>query len=194
MEEDVKVLEDYLNAIDTFGTIDYKCINNLYNPIQNILFDYRQKLKALDKSEELIKQLGNELEKLQKENKELLDEKGKDSERYLQLHDNYQQLKRDFEYIEHEHDRLDKRNNELIKENEEWQRAYQKEKDAQFNILTNSIPKSVIQDKIDKLNREFDFYAGREHAEWQDGEFDGEVCDDISLKISVLKELLKGDK
>lgn len=47
MEEDIKILEAYIKAIDTFGTIDYKCINNLYNPVKNIL---------------------NELERLQKEN------------------------------------------------------------------------------------------------------------------------------
>lgn len=63
---------------------------------------------------------------------------------------------------------------------------------AEINKLkTNYIPTSVIQKKLEKLKREFDFYAGREHFEWQDGEFDGEVCDDIALKIGVLKELLE---
>ena len=37
MEEDIKILKSYIKAIDTFGTIDYKCINNLYNPVKNIL-------------------------------------------------------------------------------------------------------------------------------------------------------------
>ena len=56
------------------------------------------------------------------------------------------------------------------------------------------ISKHEIRQKIDKLKREFDFYAGREHAEWQDGEFDGDVCDDIALKIGILKELLGEEK
>lgn len=30
----------------------------------------------------------------------------------------------------------------LEEENKEWQKAYQEEKDAQFNILINSIPKT----------------------------------------------------
>ena len=51
--------------------------------------------------------------------------------------------------------------------------------------------KQKVRDKIEELKREFDFYAGREHSEWEDGEFDGEVCDDIALKIGVLKELLE---
>lgn len=53
------------------------------------------------------------------------------------------------------------------------------------------IPKSKVTEKIEKLAKEFNFYAGREHAEWQDGEFDGEMCDDIALQIKVLKELLE---
>lgn len=56
------------------------------------------------------------------------------------------------------------------------------------------IPKQKVRDKIKELEREFDFYAGREHSEWEDGEFDGDVCDDIALKIEALKELLKEEK
>ena len=67
-------------------------------------------------------------------------------------------------------------------------------KDLLEDIKTDYIPISVIQNKMEKLKREFDFYAGREHFEWQDGEFDGEVCDDIALKIGVLKELLEERK
>lgn len=55
------------------------------------------------------------------------------------------------------------------------------------------IPKAKIEEKIKELEREFDFYAGREHFEWQDGEFDGEVCDDIALKIGVLRKLLESE-
>ena len=54
-----------------------------------------------------------------------------------------------------------------------------------------TISKSIIRNKINKLENEFYFFAGREHAEWQDGEFDGDVCDDLALQIKVLKELLK---
>lgn len=60
----------------------------------------------------------------------------------------------------------------------------------EYRIIEMDIPKQMIRDKIEELEKELDFYAGREHAEWQDGEFDGDVCDDIGLKIGVLKELL----
>lgn len=65
------------------------------------------------------------------------------------------------------------------------------EKKLQKFIDKNYISKEKIKNKIKELEKEFDFYAGREHAEWQDGEFDGEMCDDISLKIGTLKELLR---
>ena len=55
------------------------------------------------------------------------------------------------------------------------------------------VSKKVIRDKIEELEDKFDFFAGREHAEWQDGEFDGDVCDDIALQIKVLKDLLEGE-
>ena len=61
-------------------------------------------------------------------------------------------------------------------------------------VEKNYIHKDKIREKIKKLEREFDFYAGREHWEWQDGEFDGEVCDDLANKISILKEILEETK
>lgn len=64
------------------------------------------------------------------------------------------------------------------------------EQDLFENCSNYVVPKSVIREKIDKLEREFHFFAGREHAEWQDGEFDGEVCDDLALQIGTLKKLL----
>ena len=57
-------------------------------------------------------------------------------------------------------------------------------------VKRHYVSKDEIRDKIKELEDKFDFFAGREHAEWQDGEFDGDVCDDIALQIKVLKELL----
>lgn len=54
MKEDIIALEQYLNAIDTFGTIDYKCITNLYEPIKNILSDHKRVLKENEKQQKLI--------------------------------------------------------------------------------------------------------------------------------------------
>ena len=84
---------------------------------------------------------------------------------------------------------------QLEKENEELKadidKTIEEGREAILFYTKDSIPKSVIREKLDKLKREFDFYAGREHAEWQDGEFDGEVCDDLALQIKALKGLLE---
>lgn len=61
-------------------------------------------------------------------------------------------------------------------------------------VEKNYIHKDKIEKKIKELEREFDFYAGRCHHEWQDGEFDGEVCDEIAIKISTLKRILEETK
>lgn len=43
-EKAINSFKSYINAIDTFGTIDKKCCNNLYEPAQVVL-DLLEKLK-----------------------------------------------------------------------------------------------------------------------------------------------------
>ena len=43
IEKAKKICKAYINAIDTFGTIDYKCINNLYEPIEVVLSELEKK-------------------------------------------------------------------------------------------------------------------------------------------------------
>ena len=50
--EAIKALKSYTNAIDTFGTIDYKCINNLYAPAKTVL----NLISKLQKENELAKE------------------------------------------------------------------------------------------------------------------------------------------
>ena len=49
IKEDIKSLESFLYAIETFGTIDDRCIGNLYKPINHILSDYKRVLKENEK-------------------------------------------------------------------------------------------------------------------------------------------------
>lgn len=110
------------------------------------------------------------------------------------IHDRDSLSERDFKAIENVLNRLA----ELEKENAEFKEMLKNrikytqelEKDLFENCSNHVVPKSVIREKINKLGKEFDFYAGREHAEWQDGEFDGDVCDDLALQIKALKEVL----
>ena len=56
----------YINAIDTFGTIDYKCINNLYEPIDAVLSELEKKDTEIIEAKEANRQLSLELEKKDK--------------------------------------------------------------------------------------------------------------------------------
>ena len=48
IEKAKEVANSYIKAIDTFGTIDYKCINNLYTPIKTFL-QYTEQLEQENK-------------------------------------------------------------------------------------------------------------------------------------------------
>lgn len=143
----------------------------------------------------LIEKQNNRLEQLEKENEELSTTCKEQSELIEDTYINYNDL---------EFTRLKRRNKELEKENRKLSNIIEAinqttpinmvtNTDYSINIDKDSIPKSVIREKIDKLKREFDFYAGREHEEWEDGEFDGDVCDDLALQIGAFKKIL-GDE
>lgn len=56
LEEAVKNLNDYIFAIDNFGTIDPKCCNNLYEPTKVILKELINKNNKIDKTIKYIKE------------------------------------------------------------------------------------------------------------------------------------------
>lgn len=58
---------------------------------------------------------------------------------------------------------------------------------AADNLSTKFVSKIKIKEKIGKLEKELDFYAGRDYPECQDGK----ICDDLDSQIKALKELLE---
>lgn len=60
IEKAKETCKAYISAIDTFGTIDYKCINNLYEPIDAVLSELEKKDKYIkmltDKRDTLIQE------------------------------------------------------------------------------------------------------------------------------------------
>ena len=94
--------------------------------------------------------------------------------------------------------------NRLNKENEEWQKAYQEEKDIQFNLIKENqtlksfvsgifneniekdfIPVQKVKDKIEELKEK---EQGIKENEWL-------LCSSINhMKIHVLQELLEKEK
>ena len=78
--------------------------------------------------------------------------------------------------------------NTVEKENGEWIKAYQEEKDKQFNILINSIPKQKIKDKIEELKRQRRELGFKTYLRKEDIINDDRV---IVCQIQVLQELLQ---
>lgn len=70
MEEDLKIVEERLFNFNLNKKIGGKMSEKVIREneaLENIIIDYRQKLNTIDIQENLIKHLGNEVEKLQKE-------------------------------------------------------------------------------------------------------------------------------
>lgn len=93
-----------------------------------------------------------------------------------------------------------KNNKELIKtinivekEKSDWIKAYQEEKDKQFNILRDSIPKQKIKDKIEELNKQEqelqNSISEEERKEYSDTNISFQLCD-IEIRREVLQEFL----
>jgi len=53
-EEAMKVFYNYINAIDTYGTIDEKCCNNLYKPAKILLNLIKKQQEELEKKDKII--------------------------------------------------------------------------------------------------------------------------------------------
>ena len=67
----------YINAIDTFGTIDYKCINNLYEPIDAVLSELEKKDKRLNRQFKLLQKKDKKIEELKADNSHQWEERCK---------------------------------------------------------------------------------------------------------------------
>lgn len=74
-EQVIKTINSFLNAIETFGTIDYKCIPNLYEPIRCLLDLYKQekeKNKELEKALiDMVNQFAYDIKRKNYENDKL---------------------------------------------------------------------------------------------------------------------------
>lgn len=63
IEEAVKNLNNYIFAIDNFGTIDPKCCNNLYEPVKVVLKELDKKDKEIERKTEHAKYFSKERNK-----------------------------------------------------------------------------------------------------------------------------------
>lgn len=189
IEEDIELLQDETSSLVLFfkckGSEKYKIA------LEHILSDYKRVLKE---NEELKEDRKNNNEMIAFAQNELLNymsgyEEGKKHKMtaVAQVVENQQ-----YYIVRKQMEKYEEHIKRLQKENEEWQRAYQEEKDKQFDFINkissnDSIPVQKVKDKIEelqkgplKINENNKYY------------YETEAYNKII--IQVLQELLEGRK
>lgn len=122
-----------------------------------------------------------------------------------------EQEEKDLKILLSDYKRVLKINEVLLKENEEWQKAYQEEKDSQFNLIKENqmlksflsgifneniekdfIPVQKVKDKIEELNRKIDKSIDNSKG-GLDEEFI-EKAGELLAQKRILQELIEGRK
>lgn len=164
IEEDMKILEGIIKG-------DEDCINAIYSQMK-VKNDNDEDIQYYKKEIQSIKNIVDNYlkekaraDKLEKEYSAMLTESDENE-------CDYKRVLKENEYMHNELDKQQATINKYAKENEEWQKAYQEEKDKQFDLsreikeletqyllqkdLINSndyISKQKIKDKIEELNK-----------------------------------------
>lgn len=163
IEKDIEILKNYILEL-----------NNDIQEAKEVGIDTDE----LEKSYFALKNVLDKLEELQKENEELK-----------------QAIKDKLEQAEEHLIDVDKRIEQTTTSEEEelvlWVIGIRLEEriktykellgKATDNLSTKFVSKIKIKEKIGKLEKELDFYVGR----------DGKICDDLGSQIRALKELLE---
>lgn len=116
----------------------------------------------------------------------------------LEIPKSMQHILSDYKRVLKENEEYKNAINVVNKEKADWIRAYQEEKDKQFDFINkissnDSIPVQKVKDKIEGLNSRIEIY--REYVE-QGIETDVEWVDNVADRetVKVLQELLEGRK
>ena len=205
IEEDIKIVENYLansamNEIDSnfFKNSGWETVDlEIPKSMQHILSDYKRVLKE---NEELKEDRKNNNEMIAFAQNELLNymsgyEEGKKHKMtaVAQVVENQQ-----YYIVRKQMEKYEEHIKRLQKENEEWQRAYQEEKDKQFDFINkissnDSIPVQKVKDKIEELNRKIN-NGGKTYGRYGGCVVNSENIMKLQNQIEVLQELLEGRK
>ena len=206
-EEDIILLKDFTEGnfkrdkLENYKgsyKMGYFYYKDIQQALEHILSDYKRVLKE---NEELKEDRKNNNEMIAFAQNELLNymsgyEEGKKHKMtaVAQVVENQQ-----YYIVRKQMEKYEEHIKRLQKENEEWQRAYQEEKDKQFDFINkissnDSIPVQKVKDKIEELKEQ--------DREWTEelSEPDSNFKDiDRNLKriknqIDVLQKLLEGRK
>ena len=178
IEEDMKILEGIIKG-------DEDCINAIYS-----------QMKVKNDNDEDIQYYKKEIQSI----KNIVDNYLKEKARADKLEKEYSAMLTESDENECDYKRV-------LKENEEWQKAYQEEKDEQFELIQNTnntiktanivikdlqeklkevIPVQKVKDKIEELKQEKKKY-GNCLIEMYEDEL-------VNRDIKILQELLEGRK
>ena len=193
-EEDIILLKDFTEGnfkrdkLENYKgsyKMGYFYYKDIQQALEHILSDYKRVLKE---NEELKEDRKNNNEMIAFAQNELLNymsgyEEGKKHKMtaVAQVVENQQ-----YYIVRKQMEKYEEHIKRLQKENEEWQRAYQEEKDKQFDFINkissnDSIPVQKVKDKIEKLKINLVNMQGEELLIYES-------------KIDVLQELLEGRK
>ena len=137
LESIVKVHNDFLQGVnkESINEKEIRALEHLLSDYKNMKFNY----------ENLIHDISLIAESLDMQEDSTIEEIAL---RISEEMYNQQQINEEHQKLNGE---LRQAINTVEKEKGEWIKAYQEEKDKQFNILINSIPKQKIKDKIEEL-------------------------------------------
>lgn len=130
MEEELKILEDFIKYYEAEaisrkfrGTLSISVDEQDIQALENLLTRYKDIKRINSDLQGEQEQLYNKIDKLEEKNK------------HLSSVSDYETISMQCNHLEELLDIAEDRVKELEKENEEWQRAYQEEKDKHFELL-----------------------------------------------------------
>lgn len=174
IEEDIKIVENYLansamNEIDSnfFKNSGWETVDlEIPKSMQHILSDYKRVLKE---NEELKEEKINNYRMIALAQNEALGymqgyEDGKkhkmtamtqivENQQYYIIQKQMEKYEEHIKKLQKENEELKNAVNVVNKEKADWIRAYQEEKDKQFELLKLSIPVQKVKDKIEEYKK-----------------------------------------
>lgn len=202
IEEDIKILEELRTHGYAMLLMKYedriKTNRKIDQALEHIVSDYKRVLKE---NEELKQEKINNYRMIALAQNEALGYmQGYEDGKKLKMsaiasiveNQQYYIIKKQMEKYEEHIKRLQKENEELKnavnvvnKEKADWIRAYQEEKDKQFELLRSNIPIQKVKDKIEELKEQYNV---------RELDFIKTTQDIRKIIIQSLEELIEGKK
>lgn len=196
IEEDIEILSRIRNDYQECKknckefTSNVTTINREeYEALDHILLDYKRVLKENEiykkNSEIMSKENLSTAEQLKVEIKENFRLKNQLENNRKEYQETYKDVRKELKELKKENEELKNAVNIVNKEKSDWIRAYQEEKDKQFELLRSNIPVQKVKDKIEELEEQYNV---------RELDFIKTTQDIRKIIIQSLEELIEGKK